>query len=317
MTWFDRLGVVSKARRSNQNIEGWVLCANSDDGRTRNLCVKWGGARTSRSSQILNLAVALVADFVETWCCMSTRHRGFGGVRLRRLVSQQPAPFRSADCLGSAVDVVLVEDALQMRLDRADGDAQAPRDRLVTHLFDDKSENLFLAGRQRVAAHALCQPQAVSLQRAWPEGIRAAIPVECRESDLADVVDEVSRDSVPRTIGIVARPPRGGLASGALRRVTQHIDQHPSEAIMLNELAQIAGLSVCHFARAFKESVGIAPHRFMTVRRIAAACRLLAEGDDALIQIALEVGFCDQSHFTRCFSQFVGVTPSAYRRRYR
>jgi AraC-like DNA-binding protein len=161
------------------------------------------------------------------------------------------------------------------------------------------------------------EQECVDDRSAWPEGICAALPVECRESDLADVMDEVSRDTVSGTLGIVARPPRGGLASGALRRVKQHIDQHLSEAIKLNELAQIAELSACHFARAFKESVGIAPHRFMTVRRIAAACRLLAEGDAALIQIALEVGFCDQSHFTRCFARFVGVTPSAYRRRYR
>jgi AraC-like DNA-binding protein len=161
------------------------------------------------------------------------------------------------------------------------------------------------------------EQECVDDRSAWPKGICAALPVECRESDLADVMDEVSRDTVSGTPLIVARPPRGGLASGALRRVKQHIDQHLSEAIKLNELAQIAELSACHFARAFKESVGIAPHRFMTVRRIAAACRLLAEGDDALIQIALEVGFCDQSHFTRCFARFVGVTPSAYRRRYR
>jgi len=110
---------------------------------------------------------------------------------------------------------------------------------------------------------------------------------------------------------------RGGMAFGSLRRTREHIEQRLAHKISLRELAGIAGLSAGHFSRAFKQSVGMSPHRYLLRRRVAAAEELIRGTDRSLAEVALSVGFADQSHFTRAFVRESGVTPSAFRRRYR
>ena len=106
---------------------------------------------------------------------------------------------------------------------------------------------------------------------------------------------------------------RGGLTPRALRRVQDHIDAHLTENITLEALAEVAGLSRCHFARAFKQSVGTAPHAYLLQRRLERAERLLKETELSLCQVALDSGFSDQSHFSRSFKQYTGLTPAEYR----
>lgn len=110
---------------------------------------------------------------------------------------------------------------------------------------------------------------------------------------------------------------RGGLPPGALRRVRDFVTRRLAEKIELSQLADIAGLSVCHFSRAFKQSMGLPPHRYLMRERVAAAARLIRATDRPLVEISLEVGFSDQSHFTRCFSDVMGDTPRDYRRKHR
>jgi AraC-like DNA-binding protein len=105
----------------------------------------------------------------------------------------------------------------------------------------------------------------------------------------------------------------GGLTPRALRRVREYIEEHMVENIELETLAQIAGLSKWHFARAFKQSVGTPPHFYLLQRRLEQAKRLLAQTDLPLAQIALKSGFGDQSHFSRRFRMFIGVTPRSFR----
>ena len=111
--------------------------------------------------------------------------------------------------------------------------------------------------------------------------------------------------------------PCGGLAPGALRRVQTHVEQRLAEKIELAELAAIAKLSECHFSRAFKQSMGMPPHRYLMARRVNAAAALICQTDRSLTEISLEVGFSDQSHFTRTFTRATGETPSAFRHRHR
>jgi AraC-like DNA-binding protein len=110
---------------------------------------------------------------------------------------------------------------------------------------------------------------------------------------------------------------RGGLAPGALRRVLEHIDKFYSERNDLASLANLAGLSECHFARAFRQSVGVPPHRYVVKRRIAVATDLVERTERSFTDIALTVGFSDHSHFTRSFVQLKGETPRECRRRHR
>ncbi len=143
--------------------------------------------------------------------------------------------------------------------------------------------------------------------------IDARLSVECDADDVCDVVRSVTAGAVPRRRESVT----GGLAPGAMRRVLEHIKQNLSGRIELSGLARIAGLSQCHFARAFKQSVGAPPHRYVMSQRIEVAAGIIARTDAALSDVALEVGFCDQSHFTRLFSRALGESPRAYRRRHR
>ena len=108
-------------------------------------------------------------------------------------------------------------------------------------------------------------------------------------------------------------PARGGLPPGAMRRVREHVEAHLSESMDLAELAAIAGLSVYHFARAFKQSAGVTPHHYLVHRRIERAQDMLARSGLPLSQIALAAGFSDQSHLARHFRQMLGMTPGQFR----
>jgi len=105
----------------------------------------------------------------------------------------------------------------------------------------------------------------------------------------------------------------GGLTPRALQRIREYIEGHLAENIELETLAVIAALSKWHFARAFKQSVGTPPHLYLVQRRLERAQELLAETDLSLAQIALRSGFSDQSHFSRRFRMFFGVTPRSFR----
>jgi AraC-like DNA-binding protein len=115
------------------------------------------------------------------------------------------------------------------------------------------------------------------------------------------------RRSAPRASSV------GGLTPRALQRIREYIKGHLAENIELEALADIAGLSKWHFARAFKRSVGTPPHFYLIQRRLERAQELLAETDLSLGQIALKSGFSDQSHFSRCFRMFLGITPRSFR----
>lgn len=109
------------------------------------------------------------------------------------------------------------------------------------------------------------------------------------------------------------RGPRLGRESGAVARVRRKIDDEFSQDLTLKELASEAGFSRFHLLRAFRREVGITPHAYLTGRRVAAAKALLA-GPQALSAVALSCGFYDQSHFTRAFKSWTGLTPGQYRR---
>ena len=106
---------------------------------------------------------------------------------------------------------------------------------------------------------------------------------------------------------------RGGLPPRLLHRICEYIDANLEQNIKLDHLAYLARLSKHHFSRAFKRSLGVAPHAYLIGRRIDRACTLLSMTDMPLVEIALTVGFSDQSHFACRFRQQVGMAPSAYR----
>ena len=114
--------------------------------------------------------------------------------------------------------------------------------------------------------------------------------------------------------GPVARPARGGLAPAARRRVLALVEARLATGVRVDELAREAGLSPAHFARAFRESVGQAPHQYLLARRLEHARRLLDAPRATLSDVALRAGFADQAHLTRLFRRAYGVTPGAVAR---
>jgi len=108
--------------------------------------------------------------------------------------------------------------------------------------------------------------------------------------------------------------PRGGLAPWQRRRAKDLIDARLDGAVSLAELARSCGLSVRQFTRAFRQSTGVSPHRWLTERRLHRACDLLQQTGHPLEEIATACGFATQSHFTRVFTRRIGLPPGAWRR---
>jgi AraC-like DNA-binding protein len=105
----------------------------------------------------------------------------------------------------------------------------------------------------------------------------------------------------------------GGLSAGAMRRIREYMEAHLGESIDLSMLAGVAGLSVHHFARQFKQSIGVTPHHYLTQKRVARAQEMLAQTDLSLSEIAYAAGFSDQSHLARHFRHMLGTTPREFR----
>jgi AraC family transcriptional regulator len=130
----------------------------------------------------------------------------------------------------------------------------------------------------------------------------------------ADAMSTVIATQLLRLFGVANAAPKGGITGRQLRLVMDHIDAHLDTEIAVTDLAEVAGLSEAHFARAFKQTAGVSPHKFITERRLERAKRLLADTPESLTQIALACGFADPAHFSRTFTQAFGVTPSAMRK---
>ncbi|MHA8113874.1 helix-turn-helix domain-containing protein [Kosakonia cowanii] len=105
----------------------------------------------------------------------------------------------------------------------------------------------------------------------------------------------------------------GGLAPVALRNVLEYIEAHLGEPLLLCDLAAQASLSEYHFARMFRQSMGVAPHQFVMQRRMARAKALLLSSNQSLTDIALACGFNSASHFSNRFKAAKGITPSQLR----
>ncbi|MEQ1491005.1 MAG: helix-turn-helix domain-containing protein [Terricaulis sp.] len=106
---------------------------------------------------------------------------------------------------------------------------------------------------------------------------------------------------------------RGRLEKSQLAAAVEFMDAHLAQDVSLADIAQAAGLSVFHFSRAFKSSTGVGPYRYLLERRIDRARELISSTSLPVALIGTMVGFKTASHFSRSFTEIVGISPRAYR----
>lgn len=111
-----------------------------------------------------------------------------------------------------------------------------------------------------------------------------------------------------------ARVAKGKIPSKGVALVVDYVEANIDRDLDLAELANVAAMSVYHFARRFKETVGISPHAYVLSRRVRRAQLILDRGADGLADVAMACGFSSQAHLTTAFRHHLGVTPGSYRR---
>jgi len=105
----------------------------------------------------------------------------------------------------------------------------------------------------------------------------------------------------------------GKIPGRAVASVVDYIEVNIDQDLRLTALASVAAMSVYHFARSFEETVGLPPHKYVLVRRVARARVMLRNSEISLAHVALACGFSSQTHLTTAFRQMLGVTPGRYR----
>jgi AraC-like DNA-binding protein len=107
------------------------------------------------------------------------------------------------------------------------------------------------------------------------------------------------------------RIPPAGREHQAVARVQDYFHAHIGDNIPLDQLAALVDLNPSYLLRTFRAQVGLPPHAYQIQLRVQQARKLLRDGM-SLPQVALELGFADQSHFARHFRHLVGVPPGHY-----
>lgn len=138
-----------------------------------------------------------------------------------------------------------------------------------------------------------------SLTQAAPD------PLEVEEN-LVHVIEGILRRHALR------RPRRHNMSPPSVTLALQRLDAAIDESVSISELATLAGVNRFQLIRAFRRETGTTPHAYLMQRRVSVARRLLATGEMPA-EAAAAAGFSDQSHMTRAFVQYLGVTPARYR----
>jgi len=189
----------------------------------------------------------------------------------------------------------------------------------VTYIYIDLPDRLFDQG-SGLACPAIRPRLFFFDQAVWDTAIK--LKAEVGNSDpwsheYADTLSLVLMHELfrlERTAPATARPVRGGLPEWQQKRVVEFIEEHLAEQISLAALAELADLSLYHFARAFAQSFGAPPHRYHMARRMDRAKSLLQRPALSVTEIGARIGFRETSSFSKAFRNFTGLTPTEYRR---
>jgi AraC family transcriptional regulator len=166
------------------------------------------------------------------------------------------------------------------------------------------------------------------LQHMVDAGLPIDQSLECEHPDVIDAVERLTGDAAARggsaliveglAADFVARlartPARGEQAMPRwVRDVRDRVAAEAARPPRLSALAVDAGVHPLYLAQAFRRFAGCSLGEYARRHRLEHARRLVAAGHLPLVEIASEAGFADQSHFTRTFKRFTGLTPRQYR----
>lgn len=116
---------------------------------------------------------------------------------------------------------------------------------------------------------------------------------------------------VSRQLAACPAPRPVGDEPRHVKTIRDYLKSHYAENVSLSRLTSLTNLSPFYLLRVFRHRVGFPPHEYQTQVRIAHARKLLLEGRP-IAHVALETGFCDQSHLSRNFKRIVGMTPGRF-----
>ena len=116
-----------------------------------------------------------------------------------------------------------------------------------------------------------------------------------------------------RLLRELALPSASGPLSPLVRHVIEHFEESFLEPRPLLDIARALRKSPFQIIRRFRREMRMTPHAYLVALRIAQAIRLLRQGE-TIAQAAAAAGFSDQSHLTRHFKRWTGMTPGSFRR---
>ncbi len=111
----------------------------------------------------------------------------------------------------------------------------------------------------------------------------------------------------------IPEPLRSGHASDMLFSAREYIDEHFTERCSLRDIADAVNVSPNYLHTAFHRTFGETPYGYVTKKRIEKAKFLIMAGRHSMLEIAIETGFCSQSHFNKIFKAQTGITPRQFR----
>jgi len=151
----------------------------------------------------------------------------------------------------------------------------------------------------------------------WPLAEELRVLVKKSDGVTAASVASIGATLAARTLeshfqaGLANEPSDVALPESMLRKVTEYIEAHLDSDLDGSVLAKTVGLSSDHFRRLFKRATGTTPTQYVAKARTRKALELLRSGESRVSEVALQVGFSDQSHFNRYCRRFFGCPPRA------
>lgn len=136
------------------------------------------------------------------------------------------------------------------------------------------------------------------------------VAVECSKALLLDMPR-------PSQSGYAILPLSRSHGDSTVRQLEDHLAANFEREVAVAELADIAGMSHRTLMRRFRKATGSLPGKYLQMIRVAAARRMLEDGAPSIQQVGLEVGYEDVAFFRRVFKRHSGMTPAAYRARFR